>query len=87
MRKVFFDAETKNVFQDVGKNEPALLDISLVCAYDSETGEYASFLEEELPAFWKIVEKADILVGFNSDHFDIPLLGNYYAGDLPTLQI
>ena len=86
MRKVLLDEENKNVFQDVGKNEPALLDISLVCAYDSETGEYASFLEEELPAFWKIVEKADILVGFNSDHFDIPLLGKYYAGDLTKIK-
>lgn len=86
MRKIFFDVETKNVFQDVGKNEPALLDISLVCACDSETGEYKSFLEEELPALWKMLENADILVGFNSDHFDIPLLDKYYPGDLSKIK-
>ena len=30
MRKIVFDIETRNIFDDVGKADPALLDISIV---------------------------------------------------------
>ncbi len=86
MRTVVFDIETRNLFSDVGKNDPALLDISIVAAYDSETDMYTSYTQEELPALWPIIERADVLVGFNSDHFDIPLLNKYYPGDLTTIK-
>ncbi len=86
MRKVVFDIETRNIFADVGKNDPSLLDISIVCIHDSETDEYKSFLEEELGQLWPILEKTDILIGYNSDHFDIPLLNKYYPGDLTTIK-
>jgi hypothetical protein len=73
MRKVVFDIETKNIFQDVGSNNPADLSISVVGVYDSETDLFSSYLEEELPRLWPILETAEILIGFNSEHFDIPL--------------
>lgn len=82
MRKVVFDIETKNFFPDVGKNDPALLDIAIIAIYDSDTDSYSSYLAEELGKLWPIIEHADILIGFNSDHFDIPLLNKYYPGDL-----
>lgn len=86
MRKIVFDIETRNVFADVGKNDPSLLDISLVCIHDSETDEYSSYLQEDLPKLWPILERADMLIGFNSDHFDIPLLNKYYPGDLTRIK-
>ena len=86
MRKIVFDIETKNFFSDVGKNDPALLDIALVAIYDSETDSYSSYVEEELVKLWSIIEKADMLIGFNSDHFDIPLLNKYYPGDLTKIR-
>ncbi len=86
MRKVVFDIETKNIFSDVGKNDPALLDISVVGIYDSETDSYSSYIEEEFSALWPIIERADVLIGFNSDHFDIPLLNKYYSGDLTRIK-
>lgn len=86
MRKIVFDIETKNFFNDVGKNDPALLDIALVAIYDSETDLYSSYLEEDLAKLWPILEHADILIGFNSDHFDIPLLNKYYPGDLTKIK-
>lgn len=86
MRTVVFDIETSNWFTDVpGAKEPSDLSIALVGIHDSETG-YACFLEPELPQLWKILEKADILVGWNSDHFDIPLLNKYYPGDLSKIK-
>lgn len=85
-RRVIFDIETRNIFEDVGKNDPVLLDISVVAAYDSATDAYASYVVEELPMLWPIIERADVLVGFNSDHFDIPLLDKYYPGDLRAIK-
>ncbi len=86
MRKVVFDIETRNVFADVGKNDPSLLDIALVAIHDSETDTYTSYLEEELGQLWPILERTDLLIGFNSEHFDIPLLNKYYPGDLAQIK-
>lgn len=86
MRKVVFDIETRNTFEDVGKADPSLLDISIVCIYDYETNEYMSFVQEELGKLWPILERADQLITFNGDHFDIPLLNKYYDGDLNKIN-
>ncbi len=86
MRKIVFDIETSNIFDDVGKADPALLDIAIVGIYNSETDKYSTFTQEELKDLWPILEKADMLIGFNSDHFDIPLLNKYYPGDLRLIN-
>jgi len=86
MKKVVFDIETKNIFQDVGRADPTLLDISLVGIYDYETDQYLTFLQEEFPKLWPYIEKADVLIGFNSDHFDVPLLNKYYPGDITKIK-
>ncbi len=86
MRKIVFDIETRNVFEDVGKADPTLLDISIVGVYEYESGKYESYLVEELPKLWPILEKADMLITFNGDHFDIPLLNKYYHGDLSKIK-
>lgn len=90
MRKIVFDIETKNVFQDVGSNDPVDLDISLVGLYDYDTNSYDSFLQEDFPRLWKVLEKADLFITYNGDHFDIPLLNKYYKkaglGDLSKIR-
>ncbi|KKU66628.1 MAG: DEAD/DEAH box helicase domain protein [Parcubacteria group bacterium GW2011_GWA2_47_16] len=86
MRKVTFDIETSNLFSDVGSNDPAKLALSVVCVHDSETDSYSSYLEEDLGKLWPILEKTDMLIGYNSDHFDIPLLNKYYPGDLSKIK-
>lgn len=86
MRIITFDIETKNIFQDVGSNDPVDLDISVVCIHDSLDDSYKSFLETDLHKLWPIIEQADALVTWNGDHFDIPLLNKYYPGDLSKLK-
>ena len=86
MRKIFFDIETTNYFSDTGKNDPASLDLAVVCIYDSADAQYKSFIQKELSGLWPILEKADLLIGFNSEHFDIPLLNKYYSGDLSKIR-
>lgn len=86
MHKITFDIETKNFFQDVGSNDPADLDISVVCIHDSADDQYKSFLETEFNKLWPILEQADILITWNGDHFDIPLLNKCYPGDLNNIK-
>jgi len=86
MRTVVFDIETANWMSDVGSSDPADLTIAVVGIHDSETDRYSCFLEHELPELWKILERTDIIVGYNSDHFDIPLLNKYYPGDLTRIR-
>ncbi len=90
MKKIVFDIETSNIFADVGKADPALLDISVVGLYDYITDSYHSFEQHEFKDLWPFLESADLLIGFNSEHFDLPLLNKYYSGDLnkiPQLDI
>ncbi len=90
MRKIVFDIETKNIFQDVGSNDPADLDISVVGLYDYETDKYESFTQEEFSRMWPIFQKAGLLITFAGEHFDIPLLNKYYKvaelGDLKSIR-
>ena len=84
-KEIVFDIETRNTFQDVGAYNPALLNVSLVGVYFYETDTYESFLEEDLPKLWPRFERADRIIGYNSDGFDIPCLQSYYPGDLGKL--
>ncbi len=86
MKKIVFDIETSNIFQDVASTDPAALDLSVVCIYDYDTDKYSSFTRETLSELWPIFEKADMIIGFNSDHFDIPILNKYYSGDLTKIK-
>ncbi len=86
MRYIVFDLETKNIFADVNSNDPTDLDISVGTFYDSEEDKYHTVEEHELKEVWPLLEKADALVGYNSNHFDIPLLNKYYPGDLTQIK-
>lgn len=86
MRVVTFDIETAGWLEEGVSWDPTKLDIALVGIHDSQTNEYSSYLEADLPKLWKILEHTDILVGYNSDHFDIPLLNKYYPGNLSAIK-
>ncbi len=86
MRKIIFDIETKNLFEEVGSNDPAALDISVIGIYDSKTDAYTAYTDKELKQVWPIIESADVLITYNGDHFDIPLLNKYYPGDLSKIK-
>tara|TARA_B100000678_G_C17977573_1_gene409656 strand:- start:3 stop:575 length:573 start_codon:yes stop_codon:yes gene_type:complete len=86
MRKIIFDIETKNIFEDVGSNNPADLDLSVICTYDSETGQYQSFLEDQLDDLWPIMRAADMYITYNGNYFDIPLLQKYAPFNLSDVR-
>ncbi len=84
LKEVVFDVETQNTFADVD-NDFKKLRISVVSVYRYDTDTYESFTESELAKFWPILEQADRIIGYNSEHFDLPVLNNYYLGDLSKL--
>jgi len=86
MRYIVFDLETQNIFQEIGSSDPTDLDISVATVYDSDTDKYTTVTIDEIDQLWPIIEKADALVGYNSNHFDIPLLNKYYPGDLTQIK-
>ena len=86
MNYVVFDLETQNIFADTGTSDPASLEISVAAVYDSRSGKFVTVTVDELASIWPIIEKAEALVGYNSNHFDIPLLNKYYPGDLSHIK-
>lgn len=81
MRKIVLDIETKDFYNEIER-----INLALVGIYDSETDSYSTYLEEELPKLWPRLENTDMIIGFNSDHFDIPILNKYYPGDLTKIR-
>jgi len=94
MKQLIFDVETKKTFDEAGGFFPEKLGISFIGACVRETqfepGEMLSFFEDQIEAFLTVLESADVVIGFNSDHFDIPTLIPYYKGDIkliPSLDL
>lgn len=86
MNVITFDIETISQSAVRRRVDPSQQELTVVAVHDSQTNEFSSYTQEELPKFWPIIEKADMLVGFNSDTFDIPILNRYYPGDLTKIH-
>ncbi len=86
MRAITFDIESISDSVVRGHIDVREQELTVVAIHDSETGEYSSYFKEELPKLWPIIERADMLIGFNSDSFDIPLLNRYYPGDMTHIR-
>jgi DEAD/DEAH box helicase domain-containing protein len=94
MLQVILDVETKKTFDQVGGYFPDRLGISFVgvCVRDGFTGqgEMQSYFEQDLPELFPLLERADVVVGFNVDQFDMQTFLPYYTGDItqiPTLDL
>ncbi len=86
MRAITFDIESISDSMVRGHIDVNEQELTVVGIHDSETGEYSSYFKEELHKLWPILERADMLIGFNSDAFDIPLLNRYYPGNLSHIR-
>jgi len=86
MRAITFDIETRAASLVRGRLDVNALELTVVGVHDSETDEYSSYLKDELSKLWPVLERADMLIGYNSDYFDIPVLNRYYPGDLSKIR-
>lgn len=56
--------------------------ITVVGVYHYGRDEYRTYFEDQLPDLEADLREADLLVGFNNEHFDTPILDKYYLLDL-----
>ena len=80
MAEIVFDIET---YGDIRNKQN--LKVTCVSLYNYDTDSYHSFDEHQLGDLWPILEKADRLIGYNSKFFDVPILNNFYTGDLNVI--
>lgn len=89
--RIVLDIETQNLFSDVGgKENLTKLLLSVVGVYSYVDSSFLTFTEKELPAFENLLKETDLIIGFNINHFDLPVLKKYLSIDLtkiPTLDI
>lgn len=84
MKRITLDIETTSAAP--GRADPSSMELALIGVHDSETDTYDSFVQEDLSRLWPLLEQAEALIGYNSDHFDIPILNKYYPGDLTKIK-
>ncbi|MBI2038277.1 MAG: ribonuclease H-like domain-containing protein [Candidatus Magasanikbacteria bacterium] len=75
--EIIFDIETIGDITNLDTME-----VTVVSIYEYEHDTYSSFERHELGKLWPILEKSSRLIGYNSEHFDLPILNRYYPGDL-----
>lgn len=92
--EVIFDTETKKFFDDTGDYDASKLGVSIASVYSRTLdeslkeieGKMQSFWEADFPEMFKLFEKADRIIGFNSVGFDVPALSPYLPSHWPKLK-
>ena len=79
LNEVIFDIETIGDIADL-----TTMEVTVVSIYEYEHDCYTSFERHELGKLWPIMERAARLIGYNSEHFDLPILNRYYPGNFMT---
>jgi DEAD/DEAH box helicase domain-containing protein len=90
-RLLYLDIETQKLAGDVGGWQNAhLMRVSVAVVFDSMENRFYSFEEDNLDALFDLLDKADLIIGFNVKGFDYRVLGAYTQrnlGTLPTFDI
>lgn len=92
--EVIFDTETKKFFDEIQGYDASKLGVSITSVYFRNLdenlkeieGEMKSFWEPDFPEMFKLFEKADRIIGFNSIGFDVPALSPYLPAYWPKLK-
>jgi hypothetical protein len=88
---VYFDLETQKSADEVGGwNHISRMGMSVGVLYSTSGGDYRIYSEKQVDKLIKDLQRADLVVGFNSLRFDYEVLHGYTALDLrqlPTLDM
>jgi len=84
--KIVFDIETKNSFADVGGQENLKdLEVSVAGVYSYNEDRYYCFDDKELDKLGELLRRANLLIGFSSKRFDLPILEKYFRFNLSAI--
>ena len=92
--EVIFDTETKKFFDEATGYDASKLGVSIASVYartlndnlEETGGKMQSFWEKDFSEMFKLFEKADRIIGFNSLNFDVPALSPYLPAHWPRLK-
>ena len=92
MEKIVLDLETLKTFDEVGGHHNShLLGVSVCGVYSYSRDQYRAFRQEEFEELLTWLKSADLIIGFNSKHFDFNVLQPYYPkvqlNQMPHLDI
>lgn len=91
LRYGVLDIETRRSAAEVGGwNRAEKMGVSCAVLYDSQSGEFHDFTQDQVPALCDHLMQLDRVVGFNLIRFDYKVLAGIHAFDfhgLPTLDI
>lgn len=84
--ELVFDIETKKSFQEVGgKHNMHLLGVSVVGVYSYVDDTFRCYEEKDFPMLEEKLRNATRLIGFNSKHFDVPVLQSHMKVPLTSI--
>ncbi len=84
--RIVIDIETKDTFYDVGgKDKLRNLSVSFVGVYSYNQDKFIGFREDVLDDLGPILQNAGLVIGFNIEHFDLPVLNKYFNFNLEAL--
>ncbi len=87
-RRLVLDLETKKSFDDVGgRSHLEKLGISVVGVYDYSDDSYVCYLEQDFGRLQNLLIDASLIVGFNHQLFDMPVLQPYLSIDVTQLPL
>lgn len=92
--EVIFDTETKKFFDEIEGFDPSKLGVSITSVYSRTLDENFNEIEGKMNSFWeddfsdmfKLFDRADRIIGFNSIGFDVPALSPYLPAYWPKLK-
>lgn len=92
--EIIFDTETKTFYKDEEGFDPSKFGVSIASVYSRTldenfkevSGKMHSYWESDFPELFKLFEKADRIIGFNSIGFDVPALSPYFGSHWPKLK-
>ncbi|MFY9492995.1 MAG: ribonuclease H-like domain-containing protein [Minisyncoccia bacterium] len=90
--RIVFDIETQKEFAEVGGYRNVhLLGVSVAGVFNYADNSLKAYTEAQLPELEKVMAKASLIIGFNTKHFDYPVLQPYFKNlvlaDAPALDL
>lgn len=83
-RKIYvFDIETIGNIRSTNLVES--MEITVVGLFSFKDGAYHAYFRDELSTLADELKDAEMLVGYNNDHFDTPILNKYMPFDLTSI--
>ena len=91
-KRLIFDLETKKEFAEVGGYRNAhLLGVSVLGVYTYADDQFKAYEEKDLGELEQIMSEADLIIGFNTKHFDYQVLQPYFKNlnltNAPSLDL